>query len=84
MPPAGSVVGAVFWPVALFVAVEILARTSWQAGRRWVAVRFGGLLPVTLVAAVVSYRHLAGGPAAASVASRRRKILNTPQSTRSS
>jgi hypothetical protein len=60
LPPAGSVVGAVFWPVALFVAVEILARTSWQAGRRWVAVRFGGLLPVALVAAVVSYRHLAG------------------------
>lgn len=59
-PPAGAVVGAVFWPVALFVAVEILARTSWQAGRHWVAVRFGGLLPVALVAAVVSYRHLAG------------------------
>jgi hypothetical protein len=59
-PPAGAVVGAVFWPVALFVAIEILARTGWQAGRHWIAVRFGGLLPVALVAAVVSYRHLAG------------------------
>lgn len=59
-PPAGAVVGAVFWPVALFVAIEILARTPWQAGRRWVAIRFGGLLPVAVVAAVVSYRHLAG------------------------
>ncbi len=59
-PPTGAVVGAVFWPVALFVAVEILARTNWQDGRHWVAVRFGGLLPVALVAAVVSYRHLAG------------------------
>jgi hypothetical protein len=59
-PPVGAVIGAVFWPVALFVAVEIFARTSWQTGRRWVAVRFGGLLPVAFVAAVVSYRHLAG------------------------
>jgi hypothetical protein len=59
-PPAGAVIGAVFWPVALFVAIEILARTPWRAGRRWVVVRFGGLLPVAVVAAVVSYRHLAG------------------------
>jgi hypothetical protein len=59
-PPSGAVVGAVFWPVAFFVAIEILARTPWRPGRRWVAVRFGGLLPVAVVAAVVSYRHLAG------------------------
>jgi hypothetical protein len=50
----------VFWPVALFVAIEILARTPWRSGWRWVALRFGGLLPVAVVAAVVSYRHLAG------------------------
>lgn len=59
-PPPGAVVGAVFWPIALFVAIEILARTPWQSGFRWVAVRFGGLLPVAMVAAMVSYRHLAG------------------------
>jgi hypothetical protein len=58
--PGGAVIGAVFWPVALFVAIEILARTPWRTGRGWVAVRFGGLLPVAVVAAVVSYRHLAG------------------------
>jgi len=60
VPPGGSVIGAVFWPVALFVAIEILARTPWRPGRRWVALRLGGLLPVAVVAAVVSYRHLAG------------------------
>jgi hypothetical protein len=59
-PPAGAVFGAVFWPVALFVAVEILARTDWPAGPRWAVLRFLGLLPVSVVAAVVSYRHLSG------------------------
>jgi hypothetical protein len=59
-PAGGAVIGAVFWPVALFVAIEILARTPWRTGHRWVLVRFGGLLPVAVVAAVVSYRHLAG------------------------
>ena len=59
-PPAGAVIGAVFWPVALLVAVEILARTAWPTGRRWLALRYLGLLPVALVAAVVSYRHLSG------------------------
>jgi hypothetical protein len=59
-PPGGAVIGAVFWPVALFVAIEILARTPWRPGWRWVVLRFGGLLPVAVVAAVVSYRHLAG------------------------
>src|SRR6266704_4394939 len=59
-PHGGAVVGAVFWPVALFVAVEILARIAWPAGTRWVAARYLGLLPVAVVAAVVSYRHLSG------------------------
>jgi hypothetical protein len=59
-PHLGAVVGAVFWPVAVFVAVEIFARTPWASGSRWVALRWLGLLPVALVAAVVSYRHLSG------------------------
>ncbi len=59
-PEAGAVIGSVFWPIALFVAVEILARIPWPDGRRWTALRFGGLVPVALVAAVVSYRHLSG------------------------
>jgi hypothetical protein len=59
-PHTGAVVGAVFWPLALFVAVEIFARITWPTGQRWTALRFLGLLPVALVAAVVSYRHLSG------------------------
>ncbi|WP_433210999.1 hypothetical protein ACQP00_49655 [Dactylosporangium sp. CS-047395] len=59
-PDFGAVVGAVFWPIAVFVAVEILARVIWPTGRAWTALRFLGLLPVALVAAVVSYRHLSG------------------------
>ncbi len=59
-PPLGDVVGAVFWPVALFVAIEILARTPWPNGKRWVLVRLAGLLPVAVVAAIVSYGHLSG------------------------
>jgi len=59
-PQPGAVIGAVFWPLALFVAIEILAKVAWPLGRRWVLLRFLGLLPVALVAAVVSYRHLSG------------------------
>src|SRR5947207_6078250 len=57
-PPAGAVVGAIVWPVFLFIAIEILARTAWPRGRRWWLLRFGGLLPVAAVAAIVSYKHL--------------------------
>jgi hypothetical protein len=59
-PEVGAVVSAMFWPVAVFVAVEILIRVSWPAGRRWLIARLLGVLPVALVAAVVSYRHLSG------------------------
>jgi hypothetical protein len=59
-PHLGAVVGAVFWPVALFIAVEIFARITWPQLHRWTALRFLGLLPVALVAAIVSYRHLSG------------------------
>lgn len=59
-PEPGAVFGAVFWPVALFVAIEILARTDWPDAARWVWLRFAGLVPVAAVAAVVSYRHLSG------------------------
>jgi hypothetical protein len=60
VPHTGAVVGAVFWPVALVVAIEILARVPWPDLARWAVVRFGGLIPVAAVAAVVSYRHMSG------------------------
>ncbi len=59
-PEPGAVVGAVVWPVFLFIAVEILARVLWPHGGGWQLMRWGGLFPVTVVAAFVSYRHLSG------------------------
>src|SRR4051812_39175799 len=59
-PNVGAVIGAVFWPVALFVATEILTRVTWPAGRVWWLLRWTGMLPVASVAALVSYRHLSG------------------------
>jgi hypothetical protein len=59
-PNIGAVIGAVFWPVALFVATEILTRVAWPRGLGWQLLRWLGMLPVAAVAALVSYRHLSG------------------------
>ncbi|GAB1693426.1 hypothetical protein KRM28CT15_52290 [Krasilnikovia sp. M28-CT-15] len=59
-PKPGAVLGAVFWPVAVFVATEILTRVAWPTGRVWWLLRWAGMLPVGAVAALVSYRHLSG------------------------
>ncbi|MFI5955834.1 hypothetical protein [Cryptosporangium sp. NPDC051539] len=48
---------AVFWPVAVVVGIEILARNTWRHGWRWTLARRGGLVPVIAVAAFVSYQH---------------------------
>ncbi|MBB5870578.1 hypothetical protein F4553_003957 [Allocatelliglobosispora scoriae] len=57
-PNPGAVAGSIVWPVILFIAVEILARVRWPEGLWWSVMRFGGMLPVALVAGLVSYRHL--------------------------
>jgi hypothetical protein len=49
---------AAIWPVALFVAVEVLVRVNWRAQFIDYAGRFVMMFPVTVVAAVVSYQHL--------------------------
>jgi hypothetical protein len=59
-PEVGAVVGAVVWPVFLFIAVEIFVRNIWPQGPSWGLLRWAGLLPVAGVAAFVSYRHLSG------------------------
>ncbi|MFG1844078.1 DUF2637 domain-containing protein [Micromonospora carbonacea] len=59
-PSPLAVALSVFWPVALFVAVEILTRIPWGEGFSSVVARVAGALPVAVVAAVVSYRHLSG------------------------
>src|SRR5262245_4381760 len=59
-PPLMAIVFSVCWPVFLFIAVEILARTPWPRQFTWSLLRWVGLLPVAIVAAAVSYRHLSG------------------------
>ena len=59
-PEPGAVASAVVWPIFLFIAIEILARTDWPAGSSWTWLRWGGATPVALLAAVVSYRHMSG------------------------
>src|SRR4051812_35926033 len=52
-PAPMAVVFATSWPVFLFVAVEILARTQWPGFWNWTLLRWLGLTPVALVAASV-------------------------------
>jgi len=56
----GEWAGAAFWPLALMLTIEILTRVRWQPGKRWTVARFAALVLVAAVAAVLSYRHLAG------------------------
>lgn len=55
-----ELVGAAFWPVALLLAVELLTRVDWPRGFWWGFGRFAGVGLVGIVAAVLSYRHMAG------------------------
>lgn len=59
-PRHGAVVGAVFWPLALFVAIEVIARVNWPAGRHWWFARWVGLTAMAACAAVISYQHMYG------------------------
>jgi len=49
---------AIIWPVALFVAVEVLVRVNWREQFIDYAGRVIMMGPVSIVAAVVSYQHL--------------------------
>lgn len=57
-PPVGAQLAAAFYPLALLLVVEILARTPWPSSPWWTVARFGGASVVAGVAAVVSYRHM--------------------------
>lgn len=57
---AAAVAGAAFWPVSLAIAVEVMARVSWPSGVGYAVARFAGVGAVAAVAAVISYRHMAG------------------------
>src|SRR5690242_18023312 len=59
-PQYGAIAVSMAWPIFLFVAVEILIRVPWPRGISYHLLRWCGLLPVAIVAAFVSYRHLSG------------------------
>jgi hypothetical protein len=59
-PPAGAMVFAAFWPIALILAVEVITRAQWRKGFLFGLARYGGTILVASVAAVMSYRHMAG------------------------
>lgn len=55
----GSLFLAAFWPLGLFLALEVLSRTTWRGGRGLLVAR-AGVGVVAVVAAAVSYLHLHG------------------------
>jgi hypothetical protein len=59
-PPAGAMVFAAFWPIALILSVEVITRAEWRPGFLFGLARYGGTTLVAAVAAVMSYRHMAG------------------------
>lgn len=59
-PHGGAVFGAVWWPVSLFIALEVLVSSRWGESRWWLALRLAAVSPVAVVGAVVSYHHLSG------------------------
>jgi hypothetical protein len=60
-PAWGPRIAGAFVPLALLLAVECMSRPHWRrAGTWWGLARYGGTGLVALVAAVISYRHMAG------------------------
>lgn len=59
-PEAGAQAMAAFYPLALLLTIEILARAPWPHSFGWSAGRYGGAAMVAGVAAIVSYRHMSG------------------------
>lgn len=56
----GPLVSSAFWPLALFLCLEVMSRVVWPAGWIWWAVRYIGLSLVAGIAAIVSWRHMNG------------------------
>lgn len=59
-PPKGAIVAAAFWPMALLISLEVISRITWPTGVMWWLTRYAGLTTVAVIAAIVSYRHMAG------------------------
>jgi hypothetical protein len=56
--PLGAVLAASYWPLALLITLEIMARVSWPAEQRYWLLRYLGLYTVATIAAFVSYTHM--------------------------
>jgi hypothetical protein len=59
-PHPGAVAMAAWWPIALLISIEVIARVQWPDGFIWRAIRYGGLTTVAAIAAIISYRHMSG------------------------
>jgi hypothetical protein len=59
-PHPGAVAMAAWWPIALLISIEIIARVQWPDGFIWRVIRYGGLTTVAAIAAIISYRHMSG------------------------
>jgi hypothetical protein len=57
-PQIGSVISSFFWPVLLFIVIEAFVHVVWPTGLAWKLIRYGGMLPVATISAIVSYRHM--------------------------
>jgi len=57
-PSVASQVGAIVWPLALMVSVEVLSRIAWPDGWGWRLVRVSGLIAVAGGSGVISYGHI--------------------------
>jgi hypothetical protein len=57
-PAIGAVVSAGIWPVALLIALEVIARVSWPHKRIYTFTRYAGLTTVACIAALLSYKHM--------------------------
>lgn len=55
-----QIIGAAFWPLALVVAIEVMARVRWPRSAGYALIRFAGVGCVAAVAAIVSYKHMSG------------------------
>jgi len=57
-PGAGAYISALFWPLALFLAIEIMLHTPWVNSWRDALTKWVGLVGVAGLALWISYGHL--------------------------
>jgi hypothetical protein len=56
----GSLILSAFWPLSLYLCLEIMVRVAWPRGIWFWLARYTGLGTVAAIAAYVSFRHMHG------------------------